>query len=350
MPLHQPPPKLHNLPRPRKRPLRTSLPTLTPSTTNDAQGEFPHIYVKLITQTTLRGETIQVLLLNDTGVGSQTPCTTPDGVPTWNISTYIAHNVNPGGYIPYLVVLTHCHYDHILGLTHLLQNGSHVSVLSSSRDKAFVTPYEVLAENSLCNDMHLPTPKYETRWAGDFEDIVYAHPEGTEMRLPIITIHTPGHTPDSLSWYDVEERVLYVGDSFYAQSSTDTNDAPWGPESPAAILFPREGDLTTWWRSLAKLSSFVDERNGDGGKRVALCASHVTVNVDAAVFLADVKGFMGEILRGEAEFEEAPEKRGEKFGYWTIPHSAFKLGAPVRIVHEGREGIPREEYTNEDRR
>jgi glyoxylase-like metal-dependent hydrolase (beta-lactamase superfamily II) len=258
--------------------------------------------------------------------------------------------VNPSGSIPYLVVLTHCHYDHILGLTHLLDNGSHVSVLSSAHDKAFVTPYEVLAENSLCNDMHLSTPKYETKWAGDCENIVYAHPEGTEMRLPIVTIHTPGHTPDSLSWYDVEERVLYVGDSFYAQSSDDTNDAPWGPESPAAILFPREGDLTTWWRSLTKLTGFVDERNGDGGKRVALCASHVTVNVDAAVFLAAVKGFMGEILRGEAEFEEAPEKRGEKFGYWTIPHSAFKLGAPVRIVDEGREGIPREETTVEDRR
>jgi hypothetical protein len=261
----------------------------------------------------------------------------------WNIGTYITRQMNPTVNIHYLVLFSHCHYDHILGLRHLLGD-SHVTVLSSSYDKSFVTPYKALQEHSLCASMNMQAPTYTTEWAGDYEQIVYSHPQGTKMQLPIITLHTPGHTPDSLSWYDIEERTLYVGDSFYHQESSDTRDAPWGPESPAAILFPKEGDLAAWWRSLAKLIAFVDEKNSGGKERVVLSASHVTTCMDAATILENVKGFMGRVLRDEIPLEEGPEKRGERFGYWGEDGREFKLGAPVRVVAEGRARIPSSEY------
>jgi glyoxylase-like metal-dependent hydrolase (beta-lactamase superfamily II) len=300
--------------------------------------------MKLCTQINASGETISVIVVNDTGLGTDTMCNIP-GLSNWNISTYIARHMNPTGELHYLVLLSHCHYDHILGLERLLGD-RHVTVLSSSYDTSFVTPYKALQEHSLCASMNMRAPVYATEWAGDYEQIVYSHPQGTKMKLPIITIHTPGHTPDSLSWYDTEERTLYVGDSFYYQESSDTRNAPWGPEPPAAILFPSEGDLAAWWLSLSKLIAFVDEKNCGGEKRVVLSASHTTTCMDAATLLENVKEFMGRVLRDEIPCKEGAEKRGERFGYWGEDGREFKLGAPLRIVGEGRARIPRSKYNS----
>jgi glyoxylase-like metal-dependent hydrolase (beta-lactamase superfamily II) len=195
--------------------------------------------------------------------------------------------------------------------------------------------------------MHISAPKYDTAiWAGDDQDIIYTHPSGVKMQLPIVTFHTPGHTPDSLTWYDTQERVLYVGDSFYDQMSPDSDNAPWGPEGPAPILFPNEGSLVDWWCSVDRLVAFVITKNAEAeGARVKLAAGHVTSNADAGMFLIDVKDFVARVLRNVLSFEERPAKRGERFGMWSESGGGrFSLGAPVRLVEEGREKIPRVEW------
>jgi glyoxylase-like metal-dependent hydrolase (beta-lactamase superfamily II) len=315
--------------------------------------------VKICAQIDGNGQKTSVLVINDTGVGTNVSRNPPGQA--WNIANFIGQNFNPGGDIPYLVILSHCHYDHILGIEPLLglnsdvhdlpTHGQHeVTILSSSHARTFATPYEVLVEHSLCASEGLRAPVYQTSiWAEDIETIIYRHPSGSSIHLPIITLHTPGHTPDSLSWYDTEERVLYVGDSFYEQESNDTREAPWGPESPASILFPNEGNLLNWWRSLDKLVAFVDARNEEQGARVTLAAGHVTAGVDAQEFLRDVRRSMATILRDEADFQEQPMKRGEHFGHWTIKKqvdaaSGFSLGAPLRIIQEGRNAIPKGEW------
>lgn len=275
--------------------------------------------------------------------------------------TVIDEHCNPAGDIPYLIVLSHCHYDHILGLTSLNppepSNADTVfeteepatppvTILSSSRARDFATPYARLMENSLCNSTHLTAPHYSTSiWAGDQEAITYTHPSGDDIRLPIITLHTPGHTPDSLSWYDTEERVLYIGDSFYEKESVDTQEAPWGPEGPAPILFPNEGNLLDWWRSIEKLIHFVKERNAEDAKRVVLAAGHVSVMIDAEINLHAVKEFVEKVLQDKADFEERPMKRGQRFGYWSYNRdsssglSRFCLGAPLFLIERGRKEI-----------
>ncbi|KAF2868789.1 hypothetical protein BDV95DRAFT_461538, partial [Massariosphaeria phaeospora] len=213
---------------------------------NDRFGEFPHIYVKICSQTDVRGQRPSVLLINDTGVGTSVPSHDESEPPVWNIKSFIDRHFNPGGETPYLVVLSHCHYDHILGLEPLLHSQDAdtrkpVTILSSSHQRSFLAPYATLEEHSLCKSNKLSTPVYETSmWATDRESVVYKHPSGIDMPLPITTLHTPGHTPDSLSWYDVEERTLYVGDSLYEEESVDSKTAPWGRESPAPILFTNE--------------------------------------------------------------------------------------------------------------
>ncbi|KAH7125148.1 hypothetical protein B0J11DRAFT_396603, partial [Dendryphion nanum] len=216
---------------------------------NDRFGEYPHIYVKLISQTDQNGHITKVLVITDTGVGTAS-AHTPEH-PVWTIKSFIDHNLNPNGEIPYLVILSHCHFDHILGLPSILNSKQEdcadkkqVTILSSSYQPSFTTPYANLEKHSLCKTEQLPTPVYETSiWAADNAPVIFKHPSGIKMELPIITFHTPGHTPDSLSWYDTEERTLYVGDSFYERESAETRDAPWGPERPAPIIFPLEGNL-----------------------------------------------------------------------------------------------------------
>jgi len=170
------------------------------------------------------------------------------------------------------------------------------------------------------------------------------------MELPILTLHTPGHTPDSLTWYDVHERILYVGDSFYSQTSPDTDAAPWGPERSAAIVFPNEGNLGDWWGSVNKLLAFVGKENEgknehENGGRVKLAAGHVTAGVDAQSCLQSVKDFVGRVLQNEVHFIALPNRRGEAFGHWSDgPGGKFSVAAPVRVMEEGRKVIPEGEW------
>lgn len=259
----------------------------------------------------------------------------------WNIRSFIDHHLNPTGATPYLVILSHCHYDHILGLGPILHpakaaglpQSASTLITSSSYARSFLEPRATLREHSLCNSMSLACPAYKTtQWAHHNQQLSISHPrlQIIPLLLPITTLHTPGHTPDSLSWYDTEERALYVGDALY--------------EAPAPILFPSEGNLADWWRSVDMLIAFATGRNAaHGEKRVTLSAGHFTVGVDALSCLLEVKAFMGRVLRDEVGFEEQPLKRGERFGQWQ-EEGRFSLGAPLRIVTEGRREIPEEEW------
>ena len=321
--------------------------------------------MRIVKSVDVNQQPTKVIVITDTGVGTTTT-TTEEKTGYSNLRAVLDHQFNPDGEASYLVVLSHCHYDHILGLDSLLDSnreedssttsgkerwGRSVTVVSSSYDRQFVTPYSQLMENSLCNAENLIAPHYETSiWAGDNERIMYEHPSGTVMHLPILTIHTPGHTPDSLSWYDTEERVLYVGDSMYGRVSDDTQNAPWGPEPPAPILFPNEGDLVAWWRSLTKLQNFVEMKNLESDTKVILVAGHVTAMVDAYSFLISVKSFFAKLLRNELLFREQPLKRHERLGIWREntnkdgTYGEFFLGAPLRLVKTARENIPNVEW------
>ncbi|UPX14316.1 uncharacterized protein EKO05_0004804 [Ascochyta rabiei] len=316
----------------------------------DRFGEYPHIYVKKHTETLPDGQRASVLIVNDTGCGTSTRNHTTTTSQDWNIRTFIDHHLNPNrDDILYLVILSHCHYDHILGLEPLLHSPQrrNIAILSSSHDPAFLHPRSNLEQHSLCASMNLRCPVYRTSlWAAHDQHLTIPHPHlPTPLHLPLTTLHIPGHTPDSLAWYDAAERALYVGDALYERQSPESRAAPWGGEAPAPILFPGEGDLVAWWRSVHLLLGFVERRNAETACRcVTLSAGHVTVGVDAVACLLAVRRFMARVLRGEVEVREQPEKRGERFGYWVEEGGRFSLGAPLRVVGEGRVGIPEDEW------
>lgn len=279
------------------------------------------------------GQTARLLIINDTGCGTSARSKTSKSG-EWNIKSFIDYHLNPTGSTPYLILLSHCHYDHILGLDPILRSAHSTTLIASSAySRSFLEPHSKLRNHSLCTSLNLACPTYKTTlWAQHNTCLTVSLPRyKSPMHLPVITLHTPGHTPDSLSWFDEDERALYVGDAFY--------------EAPAPILFPSEGVLADWWRSVDVLIAFVAERNGEGSmQRVTLSAGHVTAGVDAMACLIDVKGFMKRVLRGEVVCEEQRMKRGERFGMWSEEGGRFSLGAPLRVVRDGRLDILEEEW------
>lgn len=376
---------------------------LNPSThlirEKDKYAEFPHIYAKVVFQT--RGSTRPALIvLSDSGCGTSKPfdhftsstscdlkCYEVRKIAhhgTYDLGNFLRQTINPNGKIPYLVVTTHCHYDHILGLKHLPSTSSgKTTVLSSSHKRSFIVPRSHLADHSLCDAIGVSVPKYDIGiWAHDLQNIA-VNVESTEFNLAqpgkkamdtgLTIIHTPGHTPDSLTWYDRAERYICVGDSLYERESPDSKD---GGEPPMPTIFDIESDLLDWWESLKKVIAFVTDRNvefeesfedvdewvvvnhaevqGKKKKRVILGAAHVTADVDAEECLLEMQDFMRKVLRGEIPSCSLGEERGEEACLWDEAFGdgdgkgRFSVKAPLRIIEEGREGIPHYEYEKHD--
>ncbi|KAL2398751.1 hypothetical protein ABEF93_004713 [Exophiala dermatitidis] len=342
----------------------------------------------------------------------------------WNLGTFLEYTLNPGGRIPYLVITTHCHYDHIMGIwklpppprryllrqpsepSQLLQEQSEsyknavlerrdggkdsmalasfdqkhralpqpttttmTTILASSRAKHSVTPYSNLQRYSLCEKLGLKAPRYAVGiWAQDMQRVVYTPPPpspsadsgggrdedddaedgAVNISTGITILHTPGHTPDSLAWYDEATRTLCVGDSFYLKQTGTTRSAAWGPESPMPIMFNMDSLLATWWESAKKILDFVRQKNNVGSceddeedgwvlvntkspfdsyastkassrpARVRLCAAHTTALVDAEAAICAAMSFMRRILRDEVPCKRVSDarRRGEERWLW----------------------------------
>ena len=319
-----------------------------------------------------------VIVLSDTGCATnvrnpdyQTPMV-PQAPEYWNLRTVLELTINPDGRFPYLVMTTHCHYDHIMGIG--LLDRSTTTVLSSAYDRSFIDPWEHLRDHSLAPALHLQAPRYSIGlWADDEQHIEYpTSKSSTKIDTGFIALQTPGHTPDSLSWYDTSSRLICVGDSIYETTSHDTKNSKWGPEPRIPIIFVEHSDLKMWWRSLAKVLHFVQKENaeeeselGKDTRRVAICAGHATASSpDAEAYLLSIRTFMSRILR-----DEVPKKRlqdspsGSKdVWYWddalaTEGKTASRIEgeeaefewtvrSPKRIISEGRAQIPKDEWSN----
>ncbi len=348
---------------------------------NDGFGEYPNIYAKVCTA---NGST--VIVLSDTGCATEVKnpdyhsVVTPRAPEYWNLRTVLEMTINPGGRFPYLVMTTHCHYDHIMGIGKLIEGGANVTVLSSAYDRSFIDPWEHLRDHSLAPALHLKAPHYTIGlWAHDEQHIKYSVSDsGTNMDTGFITLQTPGHTPDSLSWYDTSCRLICVGDSIYETTSRDTKTSKWGPEPRIPIIFVEYSNLGMWWKSLAKVLHFVRTRNaeiehplelGRHSQRVSICAGHATTtSPDAEAYLLSIRAFVSRILRDEVPKKSLPDspsgskdvwywddelqsgeepgskEEGEKAAYnWAVQ-------SPKRIIDEGRAQIPREEWSSSPKR
>ncbi|MCJ1313695.1 hypothetical protein MMC25_007374 [Agyrium rufum] len=288
----------------------------------DGYEEHPFIYAKLINDP-------PILVLTDTGGGtgivkgavsaSSTPMEVASGsaedrslrsfLESCPVSENNGHPLNPRSFDgspkrDYMIICTHCHYDHILGIPSFEE--VEPWIVASAAGKDFVE--KDLPAHSLCKYMDVPTPAYKvTHWAKDFENITVG-----DSTLGIQVIQTPGHTPDELAWWDEDERYLYVGDSFYERVA-------FGGEYEQAIIFPGDGSLIDYLVSLDKLQAFVEHKSEEKDKRrIRIGCGHVTSSADGSDILTSVKSFFGDVLDGSVPIKHTDMKRGEN-GSLAVP-------------------------------
>lgn len=289
----------------------------------DFYNDQPLIYVKLFSKPSL-------LVLSDTGSGGHglSPSIEVTSLRKYLETVPIASNsnkpLNPSGKLPYLIICTHCHNDHILGIPNFIAPKSNTTILASSYDPSFIT--NDLPTHSGCIDLDLLTPEYEVSyWARHLEIITH-----DSMSLNIQILHTPGHTPDELAWYDSTDRYLYVGDTFYELKS---------PYISTPIMFPQEGNWVDYMHSLRFLGTFVEEENSKhtSAPRLKIGCAHVTSSVDAANIVAEVQALFIKIIQRKAPVISSIEERGEPCDLWMESKEAkYSVQAPRRLAEVAR--------------
>ena len=311
---------------------------------DDKYGEQPYIYVKLYANH---------LLITDTGCDtprSNTPSLTSlrEYLETYPDPRNDHQCLNPGGSKQYIIVCSHCHYDHILGIPQFLS--ANPIIVASNFDKSFIL--KDLPIHSLCKYIDVPTPEYcISHWVTNME---YFRHSGVAFRAEFL--HIPGHTPCSLAWYDIDEHYLYVGDTFYERKRNppipelpdDAGQVPGLPATQAAIIFPEEGgDWIQYMNSLDLLISFVVFKNGelsrqyglkhDSMPRVRVGCGHLTFGADAENMILEVRAFFQRIIAGVVPVKKSGEKRGIIHDFWLeSERSRFSVMAPRHLAEEAR--------------
>jgi glyoxylase-like metal-dependent hydrolase (beta-lactamase superfamily II) len=357
----------------------------------DKYGEYPNIYARILHSPSSESNPIStragsLIVLCDTGCGTNIKLKDSNNCinsqKEWNIGSFLEATINPQNRLPYLIITSHCHFDHILGIKNL--NLSASTVLCSAYDRSFITPRSHLAEHSICNDMGIAPPKYDIGiWAKDLEKVVIMLPRSSQkIATGIIILQTPGHTPDSLTWYDstLSPPHIFVGDSLYERQSKSTKSAKWGREPPMPTIFNVNSNLGDWQRSMNKVIKFIQERNAElkvtaseadksgwvlvsqapgkeaSAPRVMLGAAHVTVSVDAEDCLLEMGSFMQRILQNEVPHCRVEDEKGHEVWLWDDLLDAdiagkletgqkqhnfgrFSVRAPLFVIEKARAGM-----------
>ncbi|EPT05632.1 hypothetical protein FOMPIDRAFT_1021394 [Fomitopsis schrenkii] len=278
---------------------------------DDIYGEHPFIYAKLVPEA-------GTILLLDTGCGGASNDRT---VPITSLREFLetvpveensGRPLNGGASMRYVVALSHCHYDHILGVEQFAQDSP---VLQSAHAPAFVSR-AALPAHSLCADLGIRTPL--------FASVLVPHnavlTSASGLPLGVTLLHTPGHTPDEIAIWDAQELMLYVGDTVYE----------WEP-----IIFPAEGSISVWLSTIDQLVQVA--MSSQAPENVKINCGHRTASRSALEVLAKAKGFMLDVLADDVEVRWRIWKRGEWHVEYRQDGGQFSVRCPERLVDDARQ-------------
>lgn len=140
------------------------------------------------------------------------------------------------GLHPAMILLTHGHFDHVLGLADCAAKYG-IPVYMHPADKETMKTNGYLAK---AFGISMPATDVDTKDIADGDRIRFGN---TVLEV----IHTPGHTPGGVCYYDREDKVLLSGDTLFAGSIGRT-DHPGGDydrlmESIFSKLMCLDGDI-----------------------------------------------------------------------------------------------------------
>ena len=203
---------------------------------DDPFRQYPFLYC-------IKGDDRVVLI--DTG------CPVKEGGRTYK--SYLDEHVNPES-LPYLVLCTHVHFDHIGGNCEFCRGGpggvAGSEVWMSGASKAFTENY---ATTSLAAAHGVEVAPFAvSRWLEDGERIAIvssaAASGGGGNGEYLEVLHTPGHTPDSVALYYPAADRIFIGDSLYPYT--------------AIHLDCLGSDLAAYEATLRKLADVVERETG----------------------------------------------------------------------------------------
>ena len=112
------------------------------------------------------------------------------------------------------ILLTHGHFDHF-GAAEILREKLIAPIYIYSQDSVYLTDtYLNLSANT---QNPITVPHYEELYDGE----VVRLKENSGFYLKVI--HTPGHTPGSVTFYSPDEKIAFVGDLLYEHRPGLTN-------------------------------------------------------------------------------------------------------------------------------
>lgn len=114
------------------------------------------------------------------------------------------------------ILLTHAHYDHILGIEDIIGHYGEMPVYVHEKDKVMLENSEL---NMSCNVGY----SFEYHHAVTIRDGQILNLAGYDLKV----LHTPGHTPGGVCYYIASEGVLISGDTLFA-GSVGRTDFPGG--------------------------------------------------------------------------------------------------------------------------
>lgn len=121
----------------------------------------------------------------------------------------IEEQIDKMGGILDIVIITHCHADHIAALAKLVEK-THVKVYIHTLDCNGLWD-KTLNEEDIVQTKVCPVDKERITKTGDKEYIFLGN-----TRFEVI--HTPGHTQGSISLLDKTNNLLYSGDTIFEKS------------------------------------------------------------------------------------------------------------------------------------
>lgn len=157
------------------------------------------------------------------------PATCPD---------YVVSHVKTHGYTPKAILLTHGHFDHVMGIEGWVRE-FHIPVYLHEEEKKIL-------EDPALNLSGMFGGSYAYNQVTCLKDGEMLEVAGFKFKV----IHTPGHTAGGCCYYEEAEKILISGDTLFCQS-VGRSDFPTGSmatlvRSIKEKLFPLPDDVMVY--------------------------------------------------------------------------------------------------------